>query len=278
MAETPGGADNEQMGTSDEAEGSTDPTADQIATGDTLESGDVEKANLLNGGADRTNAIAASGMTLGTSGLTLEAARRHGTERYAEAEFAERVVANVYADKVGGTVVEDSSSVFAPDGGIDGIVETSSGRKFIQSKHHGQEVGNNILGQYSGDIDALGATNGVAESADPESYGMDVITADDWPLRAKAKLEARRVAHGCRKGVSAIKKGTRAVVGRLLDVTKFVGRKVVAGGKWFGRRLIKIGSVIAAWFTRRSLITQLLLVVVVVGALYLLWRWYTSED
>ncbi|WP_435066238.1 hypothetical protein [Halobaculum sp. EA56] len=228
--------------------------------------------------ADRSKSVVTGGITLWATGVAAEVTRRLGIDRYLEADFAERAYAKAYAQKVGGTVIEDGTSVFTPDGGVDKIVKTSSGEIAIQSKHHGRAVGNSTLEEYAGKVDVIGATNGVAESANPEAYDVDVVTANDWPWRTKAKLQGKRILRGCRKGAATLKHGTRVVISRLVDGVKFVSRRAISGGKWFTRRLIKVGSTIAAWYTRRSLITQLILIVAVVGLLYLLWRWYTSED
>lgn len=225
-----------------------------------------------------THSTVTSGATLGAVGVTAETARRLGTDRYAEAGFAEQAYAEAYARKVGGTVVDDGTSVFTPDGGIDKIVQTSSGEIRIQSKHYGRVVGNRTLKEHAGKVDVIGATNGIAESVDPEAYGVDVVTSDDWLWRTKAKLQGKRVIRGCGKGITAIKHGAQAVASRLVDGAKFGARCAIFSGKWLLRRLFKAGAVAAKWFKRRSLMTQLVLIVAVVGLLYLLWNWYNEEN
>jgi hypothetical protein len=276
--EGPGGADNTQSETTNEAGATAESVPEQTNTDDATERADPQNAETPRDGANRTRSVVIGGTTFGAASVGIETARRLGTDRHAEAGFAERAHAEAYAKKVGGTVVDDGSSVFTPDGGIDGIVKTASGQKHVQSKHYGQAVGNSTLKQYAGDIDIIGATNGVTESADTQAYNIDVITAEEWSWRMKAELQGRRIIHGCHKGIAALMDRTRAITSRLVNGTKFVGRRAIASGKWLFCRLVKVGSTIAAWVARRSLVTQLVLIVAVVGLLYLLWLWYTSED
>lgn len=262
--------------TTDKAEAAPKSTAEHINT---------DKAGEWTGSDDesqddaaQTKSAVTSVTTLGLTGVTAETARRLGIDRHAEAGLAERAYAEAYAEKVGGTVVDDGSSAFTPDGGIDSIVKTESGQQYVQSKHYGHEVRNSTLEQYAGDVDAIGATNGIAEGVNPEAHGIDVITGDDWPWWRKVEREVRRIIRGSRRAITILWNGTWTVACRLIDGARFVGQRTVTGGKWLSRRLIKIGSTIAAWYARRSLMTQLILIFAVIGLVYLLWRWYTNKE
>jgi len=249
-----------------QAEAHIEPAAEQTGSGNTTPS------------RARTNRRKAAGAAGTAFSVVTETARRSGVDRHVEAGFAERAHAEAYAKEVGGKVVETGSSPFAPDNGIDAIVEAASDKKLVQVKHHGQAIKNSTLEQYAGDVDAIAASNGVAKNADPGAYGLDIITSEDWSWWRKAILELRRVGHGLRKGIAASWDGLRVITSHLLGGAKSVGRGLFAGGKLLYRTLIKVSSISVAWVTRRSLLGQLLLILSVIGILYLLWRWYTSED
>lgn len=253
-------------------------STDQTYTDESDEQEESPDAKTFTDGVSATKTALTSGAIFGAIGPTVEQARRLGIDRYDEAGLAERAYAETYAKKRGGKVVDDGSSVFTPDGGIDGIVRTESNQYRIQSKHYGEPVGNHILEQYSTDVDVIGATNGVAENADPDAYNLEVVTRSDWSWRKKASLQGRRVFKGTQAGIFSLKDSLLSIGGSVTAGVKYAVKRGIAHGKWLGRRLGRIGSPLAAWFKRRSLFTQIVIVVAVVGAVYLLWQWYTDDD
>lgn len=269
--------ENTQLGSTDEEGSATETNTEEDDDNKPFEWDDSEDVGR-HSAPKIVNSTVTSGATLGAVGVTAETARRIGIDRYAEAGFAERAYAEAYAQKVGGTVVDNGASVFTPDGGIDKIVETPSGKIRIQSKHYGRTVGDHVLQKTAGKVDVIGATNGVSESVDPEAYSVDVVTSDDWLWRTKAKLQTKRVIRGFGKGITTIKHGIQAVTSRLVDAAKFSARCAVISGKWLYRRLSKFGSIAAKWFSRRSLTTQLALIVTVVGLVYLVWDRYNEKN
>lgn len=273
------GDEDVRSSTPDEVDTSTEsiagrPDTDAIAD-EGAERTDSGETTSSRDGTNRTGAVVVGGTVLG--GAT-ETVRRLGIDRHDEAGLAEQANIKARAKQVGGTGVHDGSSAFTPDGGIDGIIKTESGQEYIQSKHYGRPIGNSTLEQYDGVADVIGATNGTTESADPEGYGIDVVTAEDWPWRKRAKLEGKRVIRGCRRIFAKLEDRVRVVTSRVLNAARRAGQWLVVSGKRLCRHLVKIGSMIAKWFARRRLMTQIVLIVAVVGLLYLLWRWYTSRE
>lgn len=165
---------NFQWGITNEEENSSESSVEQ--PDNDIKGGwdNSEDTDTSDEGDDRMRSVAFRGVTLGATSVATETARRLGTDRHAEAGFAEQAYAEAYAQKFGGTVIDDGASVFMPDGGVDRVVKTASGEIAIQSKHYGRPVRNNTLEEYANEVDVIGATNGVAESADPEAYGMGV--------------------------------------------------------------------------------------------------------
>jgi hypothetical protein len=224
-----------------------------------------------------SRSVITGGTTLAT-GLATEKARRLGIDRHAEAGFAERAFAKAYAKKVDGTIVDDGSSVFAPDNGIDKIVYAGSNNIPVQSKHYCHPIENHTIEKYADKVDAIGTTNGVRESADPEQYGLEYLTADDWPWRERANLEIKRIVRGFSRGVNVLSRRARIIIRHLTSGAKSIAQQINRVLKWFYHRLVKFGSATAAWFFRRSLVTQIFLSLTAIVFVYLVWRWYSSED
>ena len=214
---------------------------------------------------------------VGGGGATTDIARRVGTDRHAEAGYAERAHAKAYAKKTGGAVVEDGTSAYAPDGGIDTVIETELKDKYIQSKHYGQKVSESTLEKYADSVDAIGATNGVTPSEIPEAYNIDIITSNDWYYRDRATLELKRIIRGYRKGAAGLVNGTRLAATHLVDSTRLGGRLVYMGAESVRRKSVKIASTVAVRVAKRSVLKKAVLSVATLIIAYILWRWYTNK-
>lgn len=254
---------------------------------------------------DHDDTAVRSGSTLLVGGgATISIARREGIDRHAEADHAEWAFDKTVAKKTGGTIVEDRTSAFTPDGGIDSVIETESGYKYIQTKHYGRKVSESTIKKYADDVDVIGATNGVKEGCTPEEYGVDIVTSSDWPYRARATLEFKRIARGYRKGVAGIVNGTHDAATYLVDGTKFGGRLVYMGGKsiWHNvtktasaaavrvakaslrggksirQKIAKTASAAVVRFAKASLRKKAAMGIVGLIILYLIYQWYTDEN
>ena len=229
-------------------------------------------------GREQTTAfkLASGGVITGSVAVT-ESARRAGIDRHVEAGLAEELHAKAYARKAGGSVLKDNTSVFTPDGGVDKLVKTPDGERAIQSKHYGSEVGEAVLRQYGGDVDVFAATKGVGESVDPSNYDLEVITADDWLIRERAVLEGRRIKRGVQRGLQHSIRGVAGVARRVGRKGKYALKQLLGGAKLARRSLSSAVTRGMKRFARQPRSTQGAAVVVVGGALWLLWRKRTGK-
>jgi hypothetical protein len=250
--------------TTRESENTDSGVAEQIDDNNSLDpeytSGDPGSTLLIGGGA------------------SVDIARRAGIDRHAEADYAERAYEKAVAKMTGGNVVEDGTSAFTPDGGIDSVVDTESGDMHIQTKHYGRKVSESTIKKYAEDVDVIGATNGVKQDCTPEEYGVDVVTSKHWSYRARTTLELKRIARGYRKGVTGIINRTRVAATYLVDGTKVGGRLVYMGGKSIRHNVTKTASAVAVRFAKASLRKKAVMGIVGLIILYLIHQWYTDEN
>lgn len=231
-----------------------------------------------------------------SSGTTVSAgelARQKGLDRHTEAGMAEDLYAKEL-ERQGYTVVDDGSSVFTPDDGVDKILERGSEELKVQVKHHGEEVGHRTLKRCAdADIDVLATTNGVKDGVDPADYGIEVVTKEDMSLSSRAKLELDRTGRGIGLAKDAAKSATKGLLGRVWDGIKSVGKKVLnglksvskkifSGAKSMGGGIISAAKSAASWFVTLSLGKQILLgagvLVAIGGAIYLVRRWLQDKE
>ena len=233
-------------------------------------------------GEQTTTSKTANGKAIGTAAAT-EIARRAGIDRHTEAGLAEDFHAEAYARKVGGSVVSDNTSAFTPDGGVDKIVMTPDGEKAIQSKHYASAVSDATLRHYDPDVDVIASTKGISEKADPSKYDLEVVTYDDWPISAKARLEARRIQRGVLKGLQHPAESASSIARRVAGGGKYALKQLLGGAKLAGKCLSSVAMRTGSKFAQYPITTQFVVAVVFVGGpLWLLWRkWrgrYTHRD
>lgn len=195
------------------------------------------------------------------STVLIDLTRRAGIDRYAEAELVEQLSAQEYARYVGGTVTEDGGSVFAPDGGVDGVVHTGEEVRKIQSKHHAGELGESVLQDYADRVDVLATSNGTSPSVDPANYGIEEFTMEDWSRRAKLRLKCRRIFNGLVKGM----RGVRTRLGRIVRIFRGVSTRLVSVLK-------RLGSAAARWVIGLTTLQQIVLAAGVVTVAWLTYQ------
>ncbi|QSW97655.2 hypothetical protein [Haloterrigena alkaliphila] len=223
-----------------------------------------ESTELGDPESDRLESIGKSAVNAGTAtSACTAAAERAGVDRYAEAELAEQMHAKAYARDIGGTIVEEETSVFTPDGGVDRMIKGPAGEKTVQVKHYSDSLGESVLEQYS-DVDVIATTNGLKDGVDPAEYGIDVVTIDDWSVIQRMKLSGTRIKRGATKPITS-------AASRIGTATKTVAGRAAAAARTG-----------VSGFLRLSLGKQLLiasvLIVVVGGIVYFLWKRSQDDD
>lgn len=208
-----------------------------------------------------------------------EIARRAGINRYEEAEIAEKLHAEEYARQKGGKAIHNTSSVYAPDGGVDKSIVTESTEKTMQVKHWDNEITEATLSQHS-EVDTFASSNGF--NADPSNYEMEGWTYKDWSLRAKAKLQSIRIMKGSFRGLRWVENQISRIVWGIVGVSKWLLRKLASGVKLSSRVVVRSVRSSGSWYLGLSRGKQIFVGGAVIGiiiiALYYLWKWYQNED
>ena len=200
------------------------------------------------------------------STVFIDLTRRAGIDRYTEAELVEQLHAQEYARQVGGTVTENSASVFAPDGGVDRIVHVDGEVRTIQSKHHAKELSESVLQDYADCVDVMATSNGTSSSADPASYGLEEFTRGDWSMRAKARLECRRIFSGLVKGL----RGVRIYLSRIVKSLWGVSTRLTSVLK-------RLGGAAARWVLGLTTLQQIVLAAGVVTVTWLAYQRVSTD-
>ncbi|WP_276274511.1 hypothetical protein [Haladaptatus sp. QDMS2] len=209
---------------------------------------------------NKAKKIAASAAITGTSGSILETARRAGIDRHAEAGLVEEIHLKEIARQMGGKVVENRSPVFAPDGGVDGVVEIGEGvLKRVQVKHTAEKVGESLIKQYP-DVDVFASSSGFKPNVDLSATGKSGITINDWSVRSKATLESSRII----RGVNRLGAG---FIARAKSVMSVAIGAVSHGVHWY-----------LALPVFQQIALGIIVVIAVVGTGYLIWRWYKGSE
>jgi hypothetical protein len=199
------------------------------------------------------------------TGVTAEFARQAGIDRHAEAGFVEDAAARGYVNKYGGEVVDTTSSVYAPDGGVDKIINTPEGKKTMQIKHYGSKIGDPVLERYNSE-DIIAPTQGVRKNADLSRFESQV-TRRDWLFIDKLRLELLRIKRGYCRGVRYFIRGARGV---RHAITRLQSRLA-------GNHLTSVGKRLISKFTRQPSGRELLVFVLFGGSLWLIWKKWDGE-
>lgn len=203
--------------------------------------------NLLRLGA-KASAGVVTGKEIGT------AIADFGIDNHAQAELVERLFAKEIARRVDGEVLEDTSSVFAPDGGVDAVIRTADGDLTVQVKNLADAVGDATLKEYEGVVNYFASTNGFAEGAEPAARGMKGITGDDWSGASNVELRGNHFLHGIRRIFTGIRDALRSLAGHtkaiLSNISNHIASKATAAASWFlalsaGQQLAALAAVLA---------------------------------
>jgi hypothetical protein len=262
-------------------------TGSEETTWDDTESYDRQKTSVASNeeddtGSDSLTSVrkeAAGSVVVSATGSTAEAARRAGIDRHAEAGLIEELAADNLARELGGERLNDGLHVFAPDNGVDQIIEIGSQKILVQAKHWDTPVGRAVLEECAEKgIDVLYTSNGVVPGVDPAMYDVEVLEFSDLPRHAIAKLEGDRIVRGVGKwkshAKSATKKASKGILGRL----KSVGKRLLTGAKSVVSRGAAAAKAAASWFLGLPLGWQLVIVVAACGTVYLVWRWHKNKS
>jgi hypothetical protein len=211
--------------------------------------------------------------------VAAEIARRAGIDRYEEAEIAEKLHAEEYARQKGGKAIHNTSSVYAPDGGVDKSIVTESTEKTMQVKHWDNEITEATLSQHS-EVDTFASSNGF--NLDPSNYEMEGWTYKDWSLRAKAKLQSIRIMKGSFRGLRWVENQISRIVWGIVGVSKWLLRKFASGVNLSSRVVVRSVRSSGSWYLGLSRGKQIFVGGAVIGiiiiVLYYLWKWYQGED
>ncbi|MDS0300899.1 hypothetical protein NDI76_19300 [Halogeometricum sp. S1BR25-6] len=122
-----------------------------------------------------------------------------GTDNHAQAGVAERIHAKELARKLRGEAVFDSTSVYAPDGGVDAVIKTADAEFKLQVKHLAEQVGDATTKEYADIVDYLASTSGFRESADPTAHGIQGFSKADWSWQGRTELRRHQFINGIRE-------------------------------------------------------------------------------
>lgn len=200
-----------------------------------------------------------------------------GTDNYVQAGAAEAIHAKELARHLGGTVVDDGSSVYAADNGIDTIIQIPDDDITVQTKHFGEPLGDSIVKQYADTVDYIASTNGFKDSANPAAHGIESWSKADWSWRGTTELKAHQFIHGLRRLAAGVRTRLRQLVGGLQSITSTAASVV----KHAASRLAAAGTAVASWFLALSLGQQLLVILAIIAVAagtYYFYQWYTARD
>lgn len=160
---------------------------------------------------------------------------------------------------------------------------TPDGGKAIQSKHYGSEVGERVLRQYDSDVDVLASTKGVSEHVDASKYDSEIITSEDWPIWARARLETNRVKRGFLRGLQHSIRSVAKITRKLSSGGEHALRQLMSGTRLAGKFASSVAMRAGSKFMKFPITAQFIIIIVFFGGLlWLLWRkWrgkYTHRD
>jgi hypothetical protein len=193
-----------------------------------------------------------------------------GTDNHAQAELVESLFSKEIAQHVDGEVLNDASSVFAPDGGVDAVIRTADGDLTVQVKNLADPVGDATLAEYEGLVDYFASANDFKQGTDPTNYGMEGFSKDDWLWASKAELRTNQFFNGVQQIFIKIRDAIQSFAGQtkeiLSKVAKHAASKATAAASWFfalsaGQQLGALAAVVA-----------------VAVAVYYVYKWYQNHD
>ncbi|WP_254547332.1 hypothetical protein [Halomarina pelagica] len=200
-----------------------------------------------------------------------------GTDNHVQAGVAERIHAKELARMLGGEAVFDSSSVYAPDEGVDAVIKTADAEFKLQVKHLAEQVGDATAKEYADIVDYLASTNGFKESVDPAAHGLQGFSKADWSWRGRTELRGHQFINGLRELYATALSG--------LGWLNRHARTFARAARRFLSSMMKsvVGKATAAtsWFLALSLGQQLAIIaalIALVAAGYFVYKWYQNRN